>query len=165
MSDSTNWAHEPSYEVDPETYKRDYPSDEWDYSARGAWADVVATFAGVFLILSGCLEVLQGASAIDNGDLYSQGHPYLYRFDMTVWGWIHVVIGVVSVIAAIGILRRTSWGQIGGIVVTALSMIANFMFIPHYPIWSLIVIGLNVLVMWALLAQLGHARSQPGHAK
>lgn len=158
MTESPKWTGDSSYEVNAETYEQEYPSQTWDYSTKGSWADVVATFAGVFLILSAGMEILHGAAAIQNGDLYAAGHSYLYQFNMTTWGWIHISIGVLSAAAAIGILLRRSWGQISGLVITGLSMIANFAFIPHYPIWSIIVIAFDLLVMWALLAQLGHAK-------
>jgi hypothetical protein len=153
---SAGWAGKPIYDVDSETYEQDYPKDQYDYSTKGLWADVVGTFAGVFLILSGIFEVLNGAAAIADPDFYAEGHPYLYRLNMTAWGSIHLAIGVLSFVAAIGILRRASWGQISGVIIAGLSAIANFAFIPHYPLWSFVVIGVDVLVIWALLTQLGH---------
>jgi hypothetical protein len=125
-----------------------------DYSTRGLAADVTATFAGVLLMIASFFDILQGASAVANDDLYAQGSEYLYKFDMTAWGWIHVVIGVLGVAVSIGILRRAGWGQVTGIIVAGLSMLTNFAFLPVYPVWGAFIIGFNALVIWALCVQM-----------
>jgi hypothetical protein len=122
--------------------------------AEGFMTDFVSVFAGVLLLMSAAFGILQGASAIANDDLYSAGSDYLYKFDMDVWGWTHVVIGVLCVVVAIGILRGSSWGQISGIIIAGLSAIANFAFIPHYPLWAITVIAVDLLIIHALAIQL-----------
>ena len=129
-----------------------------DYSTKGFVADMTATFAGVLLIVTALLDILQGASAIANDDLFSQGSDYLYKFDMDVWGWIHVVLGVISIAVAIGILKRVGWGQVGGMIVAGLGILTNFAALPHYPIWSMIVIAFYALVIWSLSAQMKNYR-------
>lgn len=132
--------------------------NEIDYSGKGFVADFAATFAGVLLLITATMDILQGASAIANDDLYSQGSDYLYKFDMDVWGWIHVVIGAVSIAIAIGILRRVGWGQVGGMIIAGLGILTNFASLPHYPLWSLIVIAFYALVIWSLSAQMKNYR-------
>ena len=133
-------------------------TDDYDYSAKGAVADVTSTFAGVLLILAALFDMLQGASAVANDDLYSAGSPYLYDMNMTTWGWVHIVLGVIGLVVAVGILARKGWGQVTGIVVAGLGMITNFAAIPHYPVWAIIVMGFYVLVIWALTTQMRHYR-------
>jgi hypothetical protein len=130
------------------------PRKDMDYSTRGLAADVTATFAGVLLLLASFFDILQGGSAVANDDLYTQGVEYLYKFDMTAWGWAHVVIGVLGVAVAIGIIMRAAWGQITGIMVAGLSILTNFAFLPAYPVWSAFIIGFNLVVVWALCSQL-----------
>ena len=120
----------------------------------GFMSDFVSIFAGVLLLISAAFGILQGASAIANDDLYSAGSEYLYKFDMTVWGWTHVVIGVLCLLVAIGILRGSSWGQVSGMVIAGLSAITNFAFLPHYPLWGITIIALDLLIIWALSTQL-----------
>jgi hypothetical protein len=132
--------------------------DEIDYSTKGLVADLTASFAGVLLIVAALLDILQGASAIANDDLYSQGNEYLYRFNMTTWGWIHVVLGVIAIAIAIGILRRAGWGQVGGMIVAGLGILTNFAALPHYPLWALVLIAFYVLVIWSLSTQMKHYR-------
>ncbi|WP_345518323.1 DUF7144 family membrane protein [Nocardioides conyzicola] len=116
--------------------------------------DLVSVFAGVMLLISGAFGILQGASAIANDDLYSAGSDYLYKFDMDVWGWTHVVIGVLCVVVAIGILRGSSWAQVSGMIIAGLSAVANFAFLPRYPLWAITVIAVDILVIHALSTQL-----------
>jgi hypothetical protein len=128
--------------------------DDVDDSTRGFFADLTATFAGVLLLIASLFDVLQGGSAVANDDLYAQGSEYLYKFDMTTWGWIHIILGVLGVAVAVGILLRAAWGQLTGIMVASLSMLTNFMFLPAYPVWSAFIIGFNAIVIWALCTQL-----------
>lgn len=131
---------------------------EIDYSTKGFAADVTASFAGVLLIVTALLDILQGMSAIANDDLYSSGSDYLYKFDMDVWGWIHVVLGVIALAIAIGILKRTGWGQVGGMIVAGLGILTNFAALPHYPLWPMLVIAFYALVIWSLSAQMRNYR-------
>src|SRR4051794_33902920 len=149
---SASGSTDPTYEVGGEEL---YRGRREDLSTRGFWADFGGTFGGVVLLLSALMGMLQGVAAIANDDLYSEGSDYLYKFDMTVWGTIHLVIAVLSLVVAIGILARKSWGLVCGLLVAGLSILGNFAFLPRYPIWSLVVIGFDALVMWALLTQLG----------
>ena len=116
-------------------------------------SDFISMFAGVLLLISGAFGTLQGASAIANDDLYSAGSEYLYKFDMTAWGWVHVVLGVLCLVVAIGILRGSSWAQVSGMIIAGLSAITNFAFLPHYPLWAITIIALDLLIIWALSAQ------------
>ena len=129
-----------------------------DDSTKGMFADVTATFGGVLLLLASFFDILQGGSAVANDDLYAQGSDYLYKFDMTAWGWVHVILGVLGVAVAIGILVRAAWGQITGIMVASLSALTNFAFLPFYPVWSAFIIGFNAVVIWALCSQLKNYR-------
>jgi hypothetical protein len=125
-----------------------------DDSTKGFFADLTATFGGVLLLIASGFDLLQGASAVANDDLYAQGSEYLYKFDMTAWGWVHIILGVLGVLVAVGILMRAGWGQITGIMIASLSILTNFMFLPIYPVWSAFIIGFNAIVIWALCSQL-----------
>lgn len=123
-------------------------------AVRRAWADVVAAVAAVLLIFSALFQLLQGISAIA-GDAVLADPSYSYRFNTTAWGWIQVVLAVLIALVGVGILMRRSWGQVTGLVVVGLAMVVNFAFIPYYPVWALIALAVNVLVIWALVVQLG----------
>jgi hypothetical protein len=128
--------------------------DATDYSTKGILSDFTATFAGVLLMIGSVFDILQGGSAVANDQMFAEGSEYLYKLDMTVWGWTHVVIGVLGLAVAVGIIAGTAWGQLTGIIVASLSILTNFMFLPLYPVWAAFIIGFNVIVIWALCVQL-----------
>jgi hypothetical protein len=152
MSSASGLGPEPAEINADELYRRSSPTD--DTSTKGIFADVVASFAGVVMLLTSLMEIIQGMAAVANGDLYAAGSDYLYQFNMTVWGTAHIVIGAVSAIVAVGILMHKHWGYLAGLIVTGLSMLGNFAFLPRYPVWSGFVIALDVLIIWALLTVL-----------
>lgn len=130
-------------------------ADDYAYSARGGWADFLATFAGVLLLIGSVFEVLQGAAAIADPEFFSSGTEYLYKLNVTAWGWIHLTLGVLSALVAIGIFMRKPWAWICGLVLVGLTMVTNFASLPQYPIWSLTIIAIDVAIIWALCVQLG----------
>jgi hypothetical protein len=115
------------------------------------WASGVAQFGAVIMILVGAYQAATGLVALVGNELFLTTQNYVFQLDTTKWGWIHLVLGVVVVLAGCAVLARRTWGVVLGLVFCGLSAIANFAFIPHYPIWSMLIIALDVLVIWALL--------------
>ncbi|WP_330185426.1 hypothetical protein OHB26_18715 [Nocardia sp. NBC_01503] len=109
-----------------------------------------AVAAAILLVTVGVLDMLQGISAVAADQLYFIGLEYLYKFDTTAWGWIHIVTGIVLILTGIGLMSGTAWGRVAAMSVAALSIIANFMSLPYYPAWSILVIVLDVVVIWAV---------------
>jgi hypothetical protein len=83
---------------------------------------------------------------------------YLFKFDATTWGWIHLVIGLIVAVAGFGLLSGRTWARAAAIILAVLSATANFLFIPYYPFWSLTIITLNIFVIWAVAAHGGDLR-------
>jgi hypothetical protein len=108
-------------------------------------------FAGVLLFVDGVLAVLNGVVGIAKDNVYTRIGDYTYKFSLTAWGWIHLVIGVLLILTGIGILKGAPWARWVGVVMAGLSVIANFMWLPYQPIWAIIAIALGVFVIWALL--------------
>ncbi|MBV2156793.1 hypothetical protein RZ50_028575 [Kitasatospora sp. SUK 42] len=106
-------------------------------------------FAGIALSVSGPLSILQGVAGIAHDSLFSAA-GYAYRFDLTSWGWVHLVVGVALSAAGTGVLAGWSWGRWAGVTAAAISLITQFMFVPYYPVWSIILVTLDLLVIWAL---------------
>ena len=109
-------------------------------------------FFRVLLLIASCFDILQGASAVANDDLYAQGSEYLYRFDMTTWGWIHLILGVIAVFAGAALFSGKVWARTVAVIVAAVSIIVNFTWLPYYPLWSILIIAFDVFVIWALTA-------------
>ena len=115
------------------------------------WMKGMTTFAGVMLIIAGAFNVIQGLVALFQNEVYVAGPRYVFAFDLTAWGWTHLIIGAVVAAAGFAVLSGQVWGRSVGVGIAVLSMLANFAFIPYYPLWSMLIIALDVLVIWALL--------------
>ncbi|MEU5763082.1 hypothetical protein [Nocardia sp. NPDC047648] len=106
--------------------------------------------AAILLLTVGVLSIFEGISAVADDDLIVVGADYVYKFDTTTWGWIHIVVGILLVVAALGLMTGATWARVVAICLAALSIIANFMWLPYYPAWSVLVIALNIVVIWAV---------------
>jgi hypothetical protein len=118
---------------------------------RNAWAAGGTVFAGMLLLVGGVLAVLEGIVGIARDSVYvvTRG-GYAYNFSVTAWGWIHLVLGVIAVLVGISLLQGAPWARYAGIGIASLSMIANFMFLPYQPVWSIIMVGIDIFVIWSL---------------
>ncbi len=125
----------------------------YDGSGTGSVAYGLTIVAGVMLCLVGALQILEGIIGLARDDIYVRGLNYTYQFDVSTWGGIHLVIGLVALGAGIGIVLGETWGYVIGIGIACLSALANFTFIPIDPVWSIIVIAFDVLIIWALCHQ------------
>ncbi|MER7931920.1 hypothetical protein AB0D30_01280 [Streptomyces sp. NPDC048409] len=126
---------------------------------NSGWATGGVVFAGVLLLMNGIFAILQGISAIATDDVYTRIHNYVYKINLTGWGWILVILGALGVIAGAALLKGApGWARGVGIFLAALSMVAQFLFLPYAPLWALIMIGIDFFVIWAL------ALYRPEHA-
>ncbi|MET8776710.1 hypothetical protein ABZV58_17030 [Nocardia sp. NPDC004654] len=106
--------------------------------------------AAILLLTVGVLQILEGISAVVDDELFVVGPEYVYQFDISTWGWIHIVIGAILVVCAIGLMTGSTWGRIAAIVIAAIAIIANFASLPYYPYWSILIIALSIVVIWAV---------------
>ena len=107
-------------------------------------------FASVMLFVSGVLDILRGVMAIAQDDVFVTSPNYVFKFDLTSWGWIHLALGAVAVVVSLGLFTAATWARVIGVGIAALLIIANFLSIPYYPVWSLTLIALYAFVIWAL---------------
>ena len=114
------------------------------------WASGAATFASVVLMLIGSFQVIAGLTALFNDEFFVVAEQYTFKLDITVWGWLHLLFGLGLVFTGAGLWQRARWAGTTAIVLCGLSAIANFFFLPYYPIWAVVVIALNIWVLWAL---------------
>ncbi|MBF6168689.1 hypothetical protein IU486_28680 [Streptomyces gardneri] len=106
--------------------------------------------AAILLMAVGILSILEGISAIAKDEVFVATPGYTYQFNTTTWGWIHLVLGSLLVIAAAGLMSGAMWARVIAVFLAALSILANFLWLPYYPWWSIVVIALNVVVIWAV---------------
>ena len=99
---------------------------------------------------SGVFQFFQGLAAVIKGGFYVVAPNNIYQFSVSGWGWIHLILGIVLAATGFFILTGQPWARVVGIVVAVLSALSNFLFIPYYPLWALVIIALDVAVIWAL---------------
>jgi hypothetical protein len=116
------------------------------------WAVGWAVFAGTMLILAGMFQLIYGIAAIAEDEIFVATPNWVFSFDVTTWGWIHLVIGIVLLLSGFGIFTGNLAARMVGIAVAGLSAIAAFASLPWYPVWSIVVIAIDVAVIWALTA-------------
>lgn len=113
-------------------------------------ASVGAFAAAVLLIVAGALQVLEGVSAVEADDVIVVGPQYIYQWDPVGWGVVHIVIGALLVAVAGALFTGRTWARLIAIGLAALSIVANFLWLPHNPWWSVLIIALDAYLIWAL---------------
>ena len=124
-----------------------------DYDAVEAdrWTGWVA-FAGILMIIGGCLQGIYGMLAIVNDTWVVWGNTGAMYLDITQWGWIHLIWGVIMVLAGLGVLSGNIFARLLGVILAAIAAVVNFMFIPVYPLWSITVVVIAIVVIYTLVA-------------
>ena len=117
-----------------------------------SWAVGWSGFAGIMLVIIGVMDVIQGIVALANDTFYVVGEEWIFEFNVTTWGWIHLILGIVLVLSGVGIFSGNIAARVVGVIVAALAMVVNFAWLPYYPIWSIVVIAICIAVIWALTA-------------
>ena len=108
-------------------------------------------FSGLLLIMLGVFQAIMGFVALFKEDYYVVGREGLVvELDYTSWGWAHLILGIVALLAGLGILAGQMWARVIGIILAVVSAVTNVVFIAAYPIWSTIVIVVDVLIIYAL---------------
>lgn len=120
----------------------------YDTSAAGSWG---SAFAGVMLLVVGVCQFLQGLVAVINGNTFYVTTPqYIFQLNVSAWGWIHLIIGIVVAVAGYFIFTGNVVARGFGMVLAGAQAIVNFMWLPNYPLWSLVIIAIDVFVIWSL---------------
>jgi hypothetical protein len=114
------------------------------------WAVGGLVFAATVLTMIGIFQAIAGLVAIIDDDFYVVTRNYTFDLDVTAWGWIHLVVGLLLVIVGFALFARTAWAGVAAIMLAALSAVVNFFFIPYYPFWAILVIALDIWVIWSL---------------
>jgi len=132
-------------------YERAAAQQEYgSYGSPAATGGMV--LAGTLLVLAGLWGFFVGITGILKGGFYATVPTYTFTYSIKSWGWTHLIIGVVVFAVGVCLLLGQTWARYVGVFLAVVDAVANFLFIPYYPLWSIIVIAIDVFIIWALLA-------------
>ena len=119
-------------------------------TAVSPWAVGFTVFAAVVMMMNGIFNFFQGLAAVIEDEFFLLTRNYAFDLDVTTWGWVHLVTGVIVSTAGFFLFSGALWARLVAIAVAVVSSIINFFYIPYYPVWSILIIVLNIGVIWAL---------------
>lgn len=103
------------------------------------------------MIVNGIWGIVVGLAAIIRRDFFVVAPNYVYEFSTTGWGWIHLILGALLTAVAFALIFGQSWARWPVLVLVILQATSQFFFLPYYPWWSILIIALDVIIIWALL--------------
>ncbi|WP_245996410.1 DUF7144 family membrane protein [Streptomyces armeniacus] len=114
------------------------------------FAGGIVVFGAVMLLIAGVLDVFRGIVAIAKDDLIVATPDYTFEFDTAGWGWVHLILGAATVLVAFGLFSGSLWARVVGVVMAGLLIVSSFLSLPYYPVWSIVLMAMSALVIWAL---------------
>jgi hypothetical protein len=112
----------------------------------------LTVFAAVMMIMIGIFQSIAGIVALVNDEFYVVGEELIFQFDLTTWGWIHLLLGVLIALAGVGLFSGQVWARTVGVILAVISAVVMFAWLPWYPLWAILIITLDVFIIWALTA-------------
>ncbi len=131
------------------TTEPDFATRRADAPRQTMWVGWI-WFGGMMLVLSGLFNIIDGLVALFRPDFYTVGPRGLLLFDLNGWGWVHLVLGVVLILAGFGLFSGATWARVVAVLLAAINAVAQLAFLHASPVWSTIVIAVDVLVIWAV---------------
>jgi hypothetical protein len=150
------------------THRADVPTEQQSWNGVPAQPEQTGwmgwiLFAATMMIMVGIFHAIQGLVALFQDEYYLVGKNGLtLHVDYTAWGWVHIVLGVVMAGAGAGLLVAQMWARIVGVVVALVSSVVNIAFLAAYPLWSMIMIAIDILVIWAITVHGREMRANRG---
>lgn len=114
------------------------------------WAIGWTAFAAIMMILMGFWWALSGLAAVFKSEIYVVGFRWIWEFDISTWGWIHLIIGIIVLVAGFFLFRGAVWARVVGVIIAIIAGILAFGWLPYYPIWGILLIAISIGVIWAL---------------
>ena len=120
--------------------------------APSGWAVGWTTFAAVMMIVIGTFHAIAGLVALVDDEFYVVLPEYIFQFDTTTWGWIHLLVGIAVLVSGFYLFTGAVLARTVGVIMAVVSAIAGFAWLPWYPVWGIVIIAIAVSVIWALTA-------------
>ena len=116
------------------------------------WAVGWTLFASIMMIMMGAWWIITGIIAIAEDSFFVITQEWVFEFDVTAWGWTHLILGIVILAAAFGLYTAQVWARTVGVILGVISALIAFAWMPYYPIWGIIFVAVSIAVIWALTA-------------
>lgn len=108
-------------------------------------------FAGLMMLINGFMNAISGIVALAKDDVYVRGSRTTVLLDLTAFGWVHLLLGILVAVAGFFVIRGATWAIAVAVVVTSVNILTQMLMLPSYPFWSVLIIALDVLILWALV--------------
>jgi len=115
-------------------------------------------FAGFMMLLIGFFQSILGLTALLNNQFYLSLHGRLLVWNYTAWGWIHLIFGVIILLAGMSLFTGSTWTRVVAVILTTFNLMAQFAFVSVYPVWSIIMMVIDVLILYALTVHGGELK-------
>lgn len=109
-------------------------------------------FAATMLLIVGSFWIIAGLAGIIGDNTIFISANYIVNVDTTTWGWVHLLVGIIVLLAGFGLFNGQVWARTVGVIVAIGNMIVAFAWLPHYPIWAVCIMAVDITVIWALTA-------------
>ncbi len=119
-----------------------------EYPSGGAMG--LTAFDGILMLMLGGWWILAGIVAIANSDFFVVTQEWIFEFSTTSWGWTHLILGVVVLLAGFGVFTGAVWARTVGVILAGISGLVAFAWLPYFPVWAILIVTLSVFTIWAL---------------
>ena len=114
------------------------------------WVVGWSAFAAIMMVIGGIWWIIAGIVAIANDTFFVVGQEYIFQFDVTTWGWIHLILGIVILLAGFYVFSGAVWARTVGVIIAVVWALVGFAWLPWYPVWAILIIMAAIFVIWAL---------------
>lgn len=118
---------------------------------RGGERSTWIAFAGVMMIIIGCLDAIWGLAAILNDEIVVVGGHGALIFDITLWGWVQLILGVLIALTGFGLIRGNTAGRWAGVFLIGLNAVLQMVWFPAAPLWAILIIALDIFLIYQLM--------------
>ncbi len=132
-------------------YRRDIEEGRYEEGRASVWVGRV--LAGTLMVVSGIFDFMVGLSAVTHGSFFVYRTHYEFNWTTKGWGWTELVVGLVVLAVGVCLLLGMLWARVVAVIMATASLLANFLFIPFYPLWAIVVIAIDLFIIWACVAR------------
>ena len=118
--------------------------------SRSSLAMGLTTFAWIMMVILGGWWIITGIVHIASDDFYDPSQQWIFELSSTAWGWTHLILGAVILVAGFFLFAGAVWARVIGVILAVISGLAAFAWLPYYPVYAILMVALSVLLIWAL---------------